>query len=93
MIADIAVRRVPTLDDDRARAVYDVSAILLSTGRVPSPLYASGVAALGERGMVELVGILGYCCLVAPTLDAFELGLPDSIAPELGDAGVAGTGA
>lgn len=85
VIAAIAARRTPVLRDAREQAVHDVSATLLATGRVPGPLYESGVAALGERGMVELVGILGYYCLVALTLNAFELGLPASIAPELND--------
>ena len=91
VIAAIAARRVPALDDDRARAVYEVSATLLATGRVPAPLYGRGVAALGERGMVELVGILGYYCFVALTLNTFELGLPGSVAPELEDPEFAGT--
>lgn len=85
VIAAIAARRTPTLRDAREQAVYDVSTTLLATGRVPKPLYEAGVAALGERGMVELVGILGYYCLVALTLNAFELGIPGSVAPELGD--------
>jgi 4-carboxymuconolactone decarboxylase len=34
--------------------------------------------------MVELVGILGYYALVSMTLNAFELGLPEAFAPELG---------
>ena len=85
VIAAIAARRTPTLRDAREQAVYDVSTTLLATGRVPKPLYEAGVAALGERGMVELVGILGYYCLVALTLNTFELGLPGSIAPELED--------
>lgn len=85
VIAAIAARRTPTLRDSREQAVYDVSTTLLATGRVPKPLYEAGVAALGERGMVELVGILGYYCLVALTLNAFELGIPGSVAPELDD--------
>lgn len=85
VIAAIAARRTPSLRDAREQAVYDVSTTLLATGRVPKPLYEAGVAALGERGMVELVGILGYYCLVALTLNAFELGIPGSIAPELND--------
>lgn len=85
VIAAIAARRTPRLRDAREQAVYDVSTTLLGTGRVPKPLYEAGVAALGERGMVELVGILGYYCLVALTLNAFELGIPGSVAPELGD--------
>jgi 4-carboxymuconolactone decarboxylase len=85
VIAAIAARRAPSLRDAREQAVYDVSSTLLATGRVPQPLYARAVAALGERGMVELVGILGYYCLVALTLNTFELGIPGSIAPELND--------
>ena len=85
VIAAIAARRAPKLRDEREQAVFDVSDIVLRTGRVPPPLYARGVAVLGERGMVELVGILGYYCLVALTLNTFELGLPGSIAPELED--------
>ncbi|MCK8786054.1 carboxymuconolactone decarboxylase family protein [Roseomonas sp. NAR14] len=85
VVADIAARRAPRLEDERAQAVHDVSATLLSTARLPAPLYARAVAALGERGLVELVGILGYYCLVALTLNAFELGLPGSLAPELED--------
>jgi 4-carboxymuconolactone decarboxylase len=85
VIAAIAARHPPALRDASEQAVYDVSRALLATGRVPQPLYAQGVAALGERGMVELVGILGYYCLVALTLNTFELGLHGSLAPELED--------
>lgn len=90
VIAAIAARRAPRLTDAREQAVYDVSTTLLATGRVPQPLYDSSVAALGERGMVELVGILGYYCLVALTLNTFELGMPGSVAPELNDPDFAG---
>ena len=84
-VAAIAARRPPpALRDEAERAVYEVSSALLTTSRVPEALYRRGVAALGERGMVELVGILGYYSLVALTLNAFELGLPDAFAPELG---------
>lgn len=85
VIAAIAARSTPKLDDGRQQAVYDVSSTLLSTGRVPDALYARGVAQLGERGMVELVGVLGYYCMVSLTLNTFELGLPGSYAPELED--------
>lgn len=90
VIAAIAARRTPTLRDAREQAVYEVSTTLLATGRVPKPLYEAGIAALGERGMVELVGILGYYCLVALTLNTFELGIPGSVAPELNDPDFAG---
>jgi 4-carboxymuconolactone decarboxylase len=85
VIAAIAARQAPQLRDERQRAVYEVASVLLSTGRVPERLYAFGVAQLGERGMVELVGVLGYYSLVSLTLNTFELGLPGNIAPELED--------
>ncbi|MBT2305085.1 carboxymuconolactone decarboxylase family protein [Variovorax paradoxus] len=85
VISDIAAARRPRLKDDRARAVYDVASTLLATGRVPSPLYDQALAVLGERGLVELVGVLGYYCLVSLTLNAFEVGLPESVAHDLQD--------
>jgi 4-carboxymuconolactone decarboxylase len=84
-IAAIAARRTPHLANERQRAVYEVASTLLRTTRVPPELYARGVAQLGERGMVDLVGVLGYYCLVSLTLNTFELGLPGSVAPELED--------
>jgi len=84
VVAAIAARREPILGDARERAVYDVSTTLLSTRRVPEALYRRGIETLGERGMVELVGILGYYALVAMTLNVFEIGLPEAFAPEIG---------
>lgn len=84
-VADIAAREAdPYLRDDRERAVFRVSSVLLAQSKIEKDLYAQGVNALGETGMVELVAILGYYCMVALTLNAFEIGLPDSFAPELG---------
>jgi len=85
VIAAIAACSPPQLGDDRQRAAYDVASTLLSSGRVPDHLYARGIDVLGELGMVELVGVLGYYCLVSLTLNTFELGLPGSVAPELQD--------
>lgn len=86
VVAAIAARRTPLLTDPRDIAVHAVSSTLLATGRVPKPLYDEALALLGERGLVELVGILGYYSLVALTLNTFELGLPGSLAPELADS-------
>ncbi len=83
-VDDIAAFRAdPYLRDDRERAVFRVASALLAQTRLDDDLYAVGIAVLGETGMVELVAILGYYCMVALTLNAFEIGLPDSFAPEL----------
>jgi 4-carboxymuconolactone decarboxylase len=85
VIADIAAQRVPTFADERMRAVYDVASTLLESRRIPNVLYKRAMDQLGERTLVELVALLGYYCLASLTLNAFELGLPDNVAPELED--------
>jgi 4-carboxymuconolactone decarboxylase len=88
-VAAIAARREPGLRDAREQAVHDAASALLATGRLPAALHARATEALGERGLVELVGILGYYSLVALTLNAFEIGLPEAAAPELEDPEIA----
>ncbi|QLH14174.1 carboxymuconolactone decarboxylase family protein [Paracoccus pantotrophus] len=85
-VEDIAARAPsPYIRSDRERIVLQVARTLLAETRLDDALYAEGVAILGETGMVDLVAILGYYCMVALTLNAFQIGLPDSFAPELLD--------
>ena len=85
VIDAIAARAVPVLDDPKARAVYDYAAALHATHRISEPVHAAALAALGETGLVELVGVLGYYTLVAMTLNAFEIGVPEGETAELSD--------
>lgn len=83
-VADIAARKQdPFLHGAREGAVFAVASTLLAQTKLDDALYAQGRDTLGERGMVDLVAILGYYSMVALTLNAFELGLPDALAPEL----------
>ncbi|WP_201120781.1 carboxymuconolactone decarboxylase family protein [Sulfitobacter sp. EhC04] len=88
----IATGNAPDFDDQRMEIIYDVSISLLETRRIPDALYARGTQVLSERGLVELVSILGYYCLVSLTLNAFELGLPENVAPELCDPDFSASG-
>lgn len=83
IIAAIAERRAPILADAADRAVYEYAVALHETHLVPRAVHEAAVAALGTRGVVELVGVLGYYTLVAMTLNAFEFGLPDGETPRL----------
>ena len=77
-VADaIASRRVPDLPDDKARLVYDYATTLHRDRTVSPEMHDRAVALLGEQGVVELVGLLGYYTLVSMTLNAFEIGLPE----------------
>ena len=83
VIDAIAARRVPVLADARARAVYEYAAALHGQHKVTGPVHEAALEALGERGVVELVGLLGYYALVAMTLNAFEIGLPEGETSDL----------
>ena len=50
---------------------------------VSHEIHNAVVREFGERGVVELVGVLGYYTLVAMTLNAFEIGVPSGQAEEL----------
>ncbi len=70
-------RRTPVFDDAKARLVYDFATVLNRDRKVPDALYREAVATLGETGVVELVGLLGYYSLVSMTLNTFDVGIPD----------------
>ena len=46
-------------------------------------LYDEAVKVLGERGMVEIIGLCGYYTMVSMTLNTFEFGLPEGEVSEL----------
>jgi 4-carboxymuconolactone decarboxylase len=85
IIDAIATRRLPIFPDPKMQIVYDYATILHNQHRVPTDLHHTAVAALGETGVVELVGLLGYYTMVAMTLNAFEIGLPEGETPELAE--------
>jgi 4-carboxymuconolactone decarboxylase len=77
IVQDISMRRQPVFADPAQAVVYKFSSALHHTRQVPEPLYAEAVATLGEQGVVELVGILGYYTLVSMTLNVFDIGVPE----------------
>jgi 4-carboxymuconolactone decarboxylase len=68
--------RTPALADAGARAIYDYATSLLRTRKVSQAQHDAVVAEFGDRGVVELVGTVGYYALVSLTLNAFEVPLP-----------------
>jgi 4-carboxymuconolactone decarboxylase len=83
IIDDIRDRRTPQFDDPKARIVYDVSKSLHEGLGVAKSLYDEAVNVVGQRGIVEIIGLCGYYTLVSMTLNTFEFGLPDGQVSEL----------
>lgn len=59
------------------QAVNDFLTEYFETNRVSDPIYHQARQALGEEGIVDLVGLVGYYSLVSLTLNVFEVGLPE----------------
>ena len=68
---------VPGADAERENMVHDYSVELVANGRVSDDTHQKALALLGEQGLVELVGVIGYYHLVSLTLNAFQVPLPD----------------
>ena len=76
VIDAIREKRQPSFDDGPSRAIFDFTAALVSTGRVPDDLYKAAASELGVRPLVELVALIGYYTMVALTLNAFQIPAP-----------------
>jgi 4-carboxymuconolactone decarboxylase len=55
--------------------VHEVTITLLAAHRLDNELYTRAVGRFGESGLIELVTIVGYYCLVSLTLNAFQIPL------------------
>jgi 4-carboxymuconolactone decarboxylase len=83
IIDAIRDRRTPSFDDPTAQMIYDVAKSLHEGHGLAQPLYDAAIALLGERGVVEIIGLCGYYTMVSMTLNTFEFGLPDGEVSEL----------
>ena len=76
VIAAIKAGTRPAFAAADEEAVYNLGMELYETQRVSDATFAAAKAQLGEAGVVELVGIMGYYALVSLTLNAFQVPLP-----------------
>ena len=83
IIEAIRVGVAPPLQSDAARAVYAFVTEYFTQHRVSDATYERALALFGERGVVDLVGVVGYYGLVSMTLNVFEVALPDGVEPPL----------
>lgn len=83
IIEAIRDRRTPVFDDPKGQMIYDVSKSLHEGHGVSKALYDEAVKLLGERGIVEIIGLCGYYTMVSMTLNTFEFELPAGEVSEL----------
>jgi 4-carboxymuconolactone decarboxylase len=93
IIDAMLVAKAPVFEDAGDAAVYEYARQLLQHGVVDEPAYQRVLGTFGEAGTVELTAIVGYYSMVAMTLNAHHIPLPDegAVAPLHPIAGNAAT--
>ena len=80
IIEAILAEAAPPVSGDDA-LVYQYAIELNRAKSVSDPTYAKFLARFGERTVVELTALVGYYTMVAMTLNAHEIPLPEGVAP------------
>jgi 4-carboxymuconolactone decarboxylase len=78
-----AIRRgeTPSFEQPDEALVYRICTALFNTRHLSDGAFNEAVAVLGERGLVEVVAIIGYYTLIGNTLNVFEVAVPDGATP------------
>jgi 4-carboxymuconolactone decarboxylase len=77
-VESLRVGELPQLEGAEALA-FAVARALVRRHRMDDATYAAALGEFGESGLIELVGIIGYYCMVSLTLNAFEVDLQEDM--------------
>jgi 4-carboxymuconolactone decarboxylase len=78
IIDDIAAGRRPESMREDEAALYDLATALYRDKKVTDAVYKAAVDKFGERGVMDIIGIIGYYGLVSMTLITMQAGAPDN---------------
>ncbi len=81
IIDSLLAQRAPEDMTAEQSAVYDFALELNRHDSVSDATYATALALFDARTLVELTALVGYYTLVAMTLNAHEIPLPEGVAP------------
>jgi 4-carboxymuconolactone decarboxylase len=75
VLSAVLAGRKPT-GRPKDQLIYQLCQTMHKTHALPRTLYEAGAEAFGERGLAELMAVIGYYTLVSMTLNAFEVEVP-----------------
>jgi 4-carboxymuconolactone decarboxylase len=75
-------KRPGSMEPDEA-VVYNFGTELLNTKQVSDPVFKAAVDKFGEKGVVDLISVMGYYHLVSMLLNVDRYPLPPGTKPEL----------
>ena len=79
ILDSVAIGRRPENMSADETIVYEFVMSLLGTGQVPDPRYQAVIDRFGERGVMDLVGAVGYYSLVSMVLNVAQVPLPEGV--------------
>jgi 4-carboxymuconolactone decarboxylase len=80
---DIAAGRRPANMKDDEAALYDLAMALYVDKKVSDPVYKAALEKFGERGIMDIIGIIGYYDITSMTLITMQAGAPNDSVPPL----------
>jgi 4-carboxymuconolactone decarboxylase len=83
LIASLSAGERPSSMDPDEEAVFTFCNELLQTRQVSDATFNRAKEKFGERGIVDLIGVLGYYHIVSMALNIDEYPLPEGVHPEL----------
>ena len=83
IIQSIATGKRPATMDADETIVYNFATELLNTKQVSDPVFQATKDRFGERGVVDLIGVMGYYQLVSMLLNVDRYPLAPGVKPEL----------
>ncbi len=75
-IASLAAGGRPgNLTDDESIA-FDVASVLTRGAQLPDSTYRAAMAAFGEKGVAEIIYLVGFYCLISVLLNGYDAAVP-----------------
>ena len=85
LLEAVRLGQYPEFEREDEQGVYDYTAELVYNRFVQERTFAAARDLLGDAGVVELTGLIGYYSMVAMSLNAFQVPLPKGTKPTLVD--------
>jgi 4-carboxymuconolactone decarboxylase len=80
---DIAAGKRPDNMKDDEAALYDLAIALYRDKKVSDPIYKAALEKFGERGIMDIIGIIGYYDITSMTLITMQAEAPNDSVPPL----------
>jgi 4-carboxymuconolactone decarboxylase len=83
ILGDVAAGLRPENMREDEASLYDLATALYRDKKVSDSVYKAAVDKFGERGVMDIIGIIGYYDLVSMTLITMQAGAPNDSVPPL----------